>query len=178
MNPTNNRFVTPSQEKFFFDGGQRQEINARRNRVRMYFIGYKLLDEKGNSPVIPVKQKPIQMPPIGGYLDIDEVYYQDILLRTQMFNPKTQSFVDAVTLDSDIASSVKSAYDKGLLKDDIDSFAQVIQVSTLANMSMEELEAELARRKSEPEPTEIAVTEEAFAVDETKKSSSRSTAKK
>lgn len=139
-------FVNLSPQKIFVDAGERQELNSR-GIVRLYFIGVDLA--KKGRVAIPVKGRAINLPPIGDYVELDEVMATDLLSRSMVYDPK-RGFTATFTQDAGVAAAVKAAYESGALQSDV-GIDEIIRQGTLATAGIEELEAELARRRPNPQ---------------------------
>lgn len=136
-----------SENKFFFDAGQAQRLNDR-HKVTLYFIGYTLVSKDGVYPKFPVKGRIIQAPPIGESIVLDSVVANDLLSRSQVYDPKI-GWVQSFTTDPAIAKAVKQAFDAGYVKfgDTVATMQKAIDSARLKALSDEDLEAELERRK-------------------------------
>lgn len=172
---TGQGFTQLSSEKQFFNRGEAQQV-AQRNTVNVYFIGWKLLDEEGNTPTFPVKGRAIKMPPIGDFIQMTNVQFEDLRTRAQIWNHKTGQWIQVVTLDADLAQAVKSAYDNDMLGDDLDTFTSIVRNAAVTQLSDEELEKELERRKAAIQDTGVEDKEETKTT--TKTTASKAKAKK
>lgn len=138
--------------------------------LKLYFIGYKTmrpntrqvpLIEKGKQviregrpvmveeitgyspPICNISGRVIQLPPIGGYLEVSDIIANELAYRL-MWQEKDMPPIPGVTLDPVIAQAVQRAYEAGDVEH-IDVRAMVSQ-SVLTNMDEAALIAELQRR--------------------------------
>ena len=161
------QFVHPSAQKNFFNAGEAQ-AQTERARVRAYFIGWKLLGDNGKSPSFLVKGRKYDMPEIGGYIDIDEVHFEDLRGRSQMWDQKNGRWIDGVTTDGDLARAIKMSYDAGTLGETLDNYMEIFQQSALSTLTDDELEKEIARRKQMAELATASEDEPKASVEEEK----------
>lgn len=141
--------MQPTPNKMFFDAGQRQRT-ADRTPVTLYFIGY-LLVKDGVLPRFPLKGRVIQAPPIGESIVLDNVLAADLMVRSQIYDPKI-GWIQSFTEDPAIAKAIKQAYQDGRLtsaQTPADFYA-ALNAARVVELTDEQLEAEIERRKPRP----------------------------
>ncbi|APU89041.1 hypothetical protein Rctr85_012 [Virus Rctr85] len=122
-----------------------REAKPIRNRqtVRLYFIGVHVLRD-GQPPLFNIAGRIYQMPPIGEWIDVDELVAKEIVSRTAWYTRDNPSPIPGVTTSPDIAAAVKAAYDSGST-DQLD-VRQMVSQHTIQNVDSAALVAELQRR--------------------------------
>lgn len=134
----------PSNTKQFFDGGASQ-APSQRNMMTLYFIGYRLLVD-GKSPAVAVKGRKYQLPVLGESMEVDTVIATDLITRMQMYDP-TIGYIRAFTTNPDEARAVARAFKEGTLGDSLKVYDDILKNQAVQDLTDEELELELARRK-------------------------------
>lgn len=115
---------------------------AQRRKVRLYYIGTRLLRD-GKSPLFNVKGRIYQMPPIGEYIEVDELTAKEIASRCEWRVPNADP-IPGVTTDPEAAKAVKQAFENGVI-DSLD-VRKIIEANAVKNVDTNALLEELKRR--------------------------------
>lgn len=118
-----------------------------RPKVRLYFIGTRIMHGEGDDPKTPpmfhIAGRVYQMPPIGEFIEVDELVAKEIELRCRSFDGKNPEPIPGVTTSKQIADAVKAAYERGESLADVRS---MVASHALQSLDQEVLLAELKRR--------------------------------
>lgn len=117
--------------------------NVVRSKVRLFNIAYFLIRDDGVMPPVMIQNQAFNLPPIGEYVDIDEVRAVHLLESTQWYDPN-RGMLPGMTMDPTYARAVASGVREGDLKEAAD-LVKVQRRMAFEDATVDELVAALKK---------------------------------